>query len=570
MTPGSRRPGLHSPGPRRSRRPGPRTSRRPGPRTSRRPGPRVLRPLPLGLCLVLLAALGGFVACSGGDRGPDTTLRVLASDELTDMKPLLARLREDTGVRLDMDYRATNDAAGTLLTGRHSYDLAWLSSDRYLRLEAKRLPPGRAAATGVQSASIMRSPVVVGLTPDAARALRAAAPGGRPSWADFADAAATGAVRFGMADPRHSNSGLAALVGVATAAAGTGRALRPADVRCDRLRGFRSGQTLTAPDSHALLDAFATRPGRTNALITYESELLALNASGRLARPLEIVHPADGMILSDYPLLLLDPGRRAAYDRVVAWLTGTAHQREIMRRTLRRPVSTEVARDTRLTAPLDNALYYPDDPAVLDRLLADYGDPYRRQTDQVIFLLDSSTSMRGARTRALRAAFAGLSGADGSSRAKFVRFHRGERLTVVRFGGRPLAERTVTVRGPADLTALAGFAATGGYDGSTAVWSALDHGYATAERALGADPARRVSLVLMTDGENNAGIAFAAFAGRYRARSAGVRAVHTYPVRFGDADPAPLRRAAEVTGGRLVDAGASSLSAAFKEIRGCS
>ncbi|MFF8406503.1 substrate-binding domain-containing protein [Streptomyces sp. NPDC014846] len=527
------------------------------------------RALTAGLCLVLLAALGGLVSCSGDGGGPDTTLRVLASDELADLKPLLARLREDTGVRLDLDYRPTNDASDTLLTGRHSYDLAWLSSDRYLRLEAKRAPSGNRAATGVQSRSIMRSPVVVGLTRDTARTLRAKTPGGRLSWADIADAAATGAVRFGMADPRHSNSGLAALVGVATAAAGTGGALRPADVSCDRLRGFRSGQSLTAESSRALLDAFAAHPGRTNALITYESELLTLNASGRLRQPLEIVHPADGMVLSDYPLLLLDPGRRDAYDRVVSWLTEPGHQRDIMRRTLRRPVSTAVARDARLTAPLDNALYFPDDPAVLDRLLDDYGDPRRRAADQVIFLLDFSTSMRGTRTAALRAAFAGLSGADTSAGAKFVRFFQGERLTVVRFGGRPLGERTVTVGGPADLHALQDFVTEGGYDGSTAVWSALDHGYAVAERTLREDPGRLVSLVLMTDGENNAGIGRAAFTGRYRARPADVRAVRTYPLYFGDADPAQLRQVAAVTGGRMVDAHARSLSAAFEEIRGC-
>ncbi|MEU2064117.1 VWA domain-containing protein [Streptomyces sp. NPDC013455] len=539
------------------------------PRPPRRPeAPARPRVLPLALCLVLCAALGGLVSCSGDGRGPDTTLHVLASDELADMRPLLDRLHEDTGVRLDVDYRATNAAADTLLTGRHSYDLAWLSSDRYLRLRAKRAAAGTAPATGVQSTSIMRSPVVVGLTPEVARTLRDKAPGGRLSWADIADAAATGTVHFGMADPRRSNSGLAALVGVATAAAGTGRALRPSDVSCDRLRGFRSGQTLTAESSHALLDAFAARRGRTNALITYESELLTLNK--RLDPPLEIVHPADGMVLSDYPLLLLDERRRDAYDRVVEWLTDSGHQREIMHRTLRRPVSTEVARDRRLTAPLDNALYYPDDPAVLDRLLADYGDPRRRNADQVIFLLDFSTSMRGARARALRAAFAGLSGADPSARAKFVRFHQGERLTVIRFGGRPLAERTVTVRGPADLTALADFVADGGYDGSTAVWSALDHGYGTAERALRTDPGRTVSIVLMTDGENNAGIGRAAFVGRYRARPADVRAVRTYPLHFGDADAAELRHVAGVTGGRLVDARAQSLSTAFKEIRGCS
>ena len=83
------------------------------------------------------------------------------------------------------------------------------------------------------------------------------------------------------------------------------------------------------------------------------------------------------------------------------------------------------------------------------------------------------------------------------------------------------------------------------------------------------DPGRLVSLVLMTDGENNAGIGRAAFVRRYRARPAGVRAVHTYPLHFGDADPAQLRQVASVTGGRMVDARARSLSAAFKEIRGC-
>ncbi|MEU5078861.1 MULTISPECIES: VWA domain-containing protein [Streptomyces] len=144
---------------------------------------------------------------------------------------------------------------------------------------------------------------------------------------------------------------------------------------------------------------------------------------------------------------------------------------------------------------------------------------------------------------------------------------QGERQTVVRFGGRPLAERTVTVRGPADLKALAGFVAEDGYDGSTAVWSALDHGYRTAERALRADPGRLVSIVLMTDDENNAGIGPAAFAARHRSRPADVRAVRTYPVGFGDADADALRRAAELTGGRLVDVRTSSLSTAFKEIR---
>ncbi|MFL4909076.1 hypothetical protein ACJ6WF_39230 [Streptomyces sp. MMS24-I2-30] len=435
----------------------------------------------LALCLALVALWSALTACSGG-RQQTTTLKVLASPELADMRPILGELEHDTGVRLDLDYRAANDADELLLGGRHGYDLAWLSSDRYLRLKLKQA--GGAGTAAPLSTPVMSSPVVVGLTPDVARRLRQQVPGGRLSWADIADAAATGRVHFGMVDPRDAGSGLVALVGVATAAAGTGGALRSEDVSCDRLGGFRSGQTLTADTPQELIDAFVADGQRTDALITYESELLALNRSGRLDRPLEIVYPADGTVLSDHPLLLLDDGRRAAYDQVVGWLTGESHQQEIMRRTLRRPVSPSVRREDELSTPLGNALYFPDDLAVIEKLLTDYGDPGRPGGDQVVFLLDFSGSMRGARAASLRAAFAGLSGADATPTGKFARFHEGERLTVVRFGGGVLDERTVTVRGPTDLRALDAFLARDDYAEATAVWSALDHGYRTAADAL--------------------------------------------------------------------------------------
>ncbi|MEW2612342.1 substrate-binding domain-containing protein [Streptomyces sp. NPDC047880] len=511
------------------------------------------------LCLALVATL--LTACSG-DAGDDTVrLRVLAGPDLAVLAPLLGELKDETGVDLRLDLRAD---AETEPPDAGRYDLAWLSSDRYLRLTDKN------ATRGLQRTPTMTSPVVVGMKPDVVRRLRAQVPGARLSWADIADAAATGTVRFGMADPRHAGSGLAALVGVATAAAGTGAALRPEDVSCDRLRGFRSGQTLTADTGPALVDSYVDHQDEANALITYESDLLALNATGRLGERLEIVRPEDGTVLSDFPLLLLNPAHRAAYDKVTQWLRRDPVQRQIMRQALRRPLNPAVTRDARLREPVGNALFYPDQPVVVKTLLVDYGDPGRRTTSQVVFLLDFSGSMRGARMAALREAFAGLSGADPSASGKATRFHRGERLTVVRFGGRVLGEETVTVTGPKDLTALASTVARGGYGDATAVWSALDHGYRTAARELAADPGRLVSLVLMTDGENNAGLSYARFLRRHRALPAAVRAaVHTYPVHFGEADAGELRRAAARTGGRMVEAGGSSLSEAFKEIRGC-
>ncbi|MGW5767953.1 substrate-binding domain-containing protein [Streptomyces longwoodensis] len=527
-----------------------------------RPGP-PRGAVPFALCLALLTGL--LAACTGA---PDhVTLRVLASPELADVEPLLGRLAEDTGVELTMEYEASADLAGRYpATGRPAPDLAWLASDRSFQL---RVQDSGGRITRPESTSVLRSPVVVGLTPAAAGALRAKAPGGRISWADVADAAAGGRLRFGMADPRRSDTGRAALVGVATAAAGTGGALRAQDVSCDRLRGFRSGQSLTADSSTALLAAYAAHPERADALIAHESELLSLNAGGRLRAPLEIVHPNDGMVLSDFPLLLLDPRERGPYRKVVDWLLRADVQRELMRRTHRRPVDPDVRPTGPLARPVGNALSFPDRLSTVQRLVDDYGDPAHGTADQVVFLLDFSTSMRGERIAALRAAFAGLSGADRTATGKFTRFYRGERLTVVRFGGRVLQERTVTVRGDADLRTLDRIVADGGFDDATAVWSALDRGYALAAQAVRAAPRRPVAIVLMTDGENNAGLGPAEFLRRHRALGTAVAAVPTFPVPFGEADPSALERVARATGGRVVDAHLSSLADAFKEIRGC-
>ncbi|MEU5878859.1 VWA domain-containing protein [Spirillospora sp. NPDC047279] len=478
--------------------------------------------------VALLLAIGG---CSGTAR---TELSVLAASELRDMGPLLADLERDTGVRLRLDPRG--DA---LEPGRYRHDLAWLSSDRSFRLRLKgtRTEPPLSTTT-------MLSPVVIGLKPATAARLRQGRPG--LSWADIADAAAQGHVRFAMADPRTDGGGLAALVGVATAAGGG--VLRPETVRCDRLRGFFTGHALTSAG------AYAANEGAADGVIAHESTLLALN--GRLWQPLEIVYPRDGMVMSDHPLMLLDPAKRAAYDKVVAWLKRDATQRKIMERTSRRPLSPGVTRDPRLRAPVGNALPFPGQRQVLDTLLANYAPPGERAPDGVVFLLDFSRSMAGARIEAVKSAFAGLGGADDSATGRFVRFHRGERITVVRFGGRVLSERTFTVGEPGAMERLRDAVGADDFDGSTAVWSALDHAYATPGRT---------SIVLMTDGRSNSGLTLDAFLRRDRPR-----AVPTFAIGFGDADRTGLRRVAAATGGRYVDGDTRpSLLEALKEIRGC-
>jgi Ca-activated chloride channel family protein len=220
-----------------------------------------------------------------------------------------------------------------------------------------------------------------------------------------------------------------------------------------------------------------------------------------------------------------------------------------MERTSRRPVDPQVERTEELREPIGTALYFPGKQEVVDALLAAYdraGEPGR-----VVFVLDHSTSMAGGRIAGLREAFATLSRAGG-----FDQFRVGETVVLVRFAGTVKEERSVVVRGAADLEALAvALASAELAEDGTAIWSALDHAY----RIVGDG-----TVVLMTDGENNAGMSADDFLAAWPNPPA-----RTYAIRFGEADPVELDRVARATGGRVVDAGSGSLLEAVKEIRGC-
>ncbi|GAA1855268.1 vWA domain-containing protein [Myceligenerans crystallogenes] len=514
----------------------------------------------LAAALALTAA-----SCTTALERDEAALHVVASSELSDLEPLLAGLSEATGVRIDLEYMGTLEATRVVLEQPDRYDAAWLASDAYFQLRSGDWPEDRPLPL---REPIMSTPVVLGLRPEAADALRRTAPDpDHLSWADVADQAAAGTLSYGMADPARSFSGLAAMVGVATAAAGTGTALRADDVACNRLGGFLAGRTLEAPDSRRLADAYRADPAAADGLIGYESVLLGLNE--QLAEPLEIIQPQDGIVMADYPLMLLDPRRRTAFDAVVGHLTAPRTQRELMTTTLRRPVDPEVPRLDVLRGELGNALYFPGDPGVVDQLVAAARDAGPGTT---VLALDFSRSMRGGRIAELRATLGGLAGQDRSATGRFVRFYRGETVVVLRFGRGVLERREFAVDDAASLAGIEAFAAADEFDGGTAVWSALEEAYAVASDAVAAGDGP-VTVVLMTDGENNSGTTPEAFTRRYEALPAEVRAVPAYTIRYGDADPAELTRIADLTGGRMLDAGPGTddgaLLQAFQETRGC-
>ncbi|WP_106319279.1 VWA domain-containing protein [Actinoplanes italicus] len=506
--------------------------------------------------------------------GPATTLRVLAGSELADMQPILDEAAKATGVTVQLDLIGSLEGAERVATGGADgkYDALWFSSNRYL----ETLPEAKQRLGN--ATRIMGSPVVLGVRPATAQRLGWTA--GTATWKDIAAAAGRGELTFAMTDPATSNTGFSALVAVASALDGSGRALDAAAI--DRvaapLTGFFSGQRITAGSSGWLTDAFlgrmaGTDPGpAVDGLITYEASLLELNSSGKLSEQLTVIRPGDGVVSADYPLTLLTSaptGARDAHERLTAYLRGRVAQEQIVARTWRRPGTTGVALPSDLpAAPVE--LSFPDTRAAIEALLTAYQDRLRRPS-RTVYVLDVSGSMaKDGRLKQLKAALEGLTGVNTSLTGEHCRFRSREEVILLPFSSRPAAPQRYTVDAAAPqpsrdlLRAAAGRLRAGG---DTAVYDSLLAAYREIDGA--ADRNRFASIVLMTDGESNRGRVLADFEKQVRQRPATAEPVPVFPVLFGEAAEGQMRRVATVSGGELWDARrGGDLTKTFCQIRG--
>ncbi|MGW9245255.1 substrate-binding domain-containing protein [Streptomyces badius] len=526
---------------------------------------RVLLPL---LAAALLLPLAACTSDAGDGRGSGPvpsddgrartgTLRVLASSELSDMKPLLEEARKATGITVRPTWAGTLDAVERLASGEAdgAFDAVWLSSNDYLRLDPE------AAGRIASETPLMASPVALGVRPATVRRLGWDA--ASVSWAQVHRAVAAGELTYGMTDPSRSNSGFSALISIASGLSGAQAALTDADVRRagPKLREFFAGQRLTSGSSGWLASAYARR-STVDALINYESVLLSLNRDNDAG--LTVIRPRDGVVTADYPLSALTgatPEARDAVRTLTEHFRSTAVQREITARTLRRPVVAAARPADPLAPEQRRELPFPGTRSVADGLLSSYEHRLRRPS-RTVYVLDTSGSMKGRRLAQLKSALNGLTGD----------FREREQVTLLPFGSAVKQVRTHTVD-PADPkagpAAIRADAAALSAEGDTAIYSSL----AAAYDHLGPDTESAfTSIVLMTDGENTAGRSAAEFEAFYRVLPEARRVTPVFPIVFGDSDRSELEAIAALTGGRLFDGtkeeGPGSLDGAFEEIRG--
>ncbi len=513
---------------------------------------------------LLALALLGLAGCGKREDAPQApakasaqpAFRVLAGSEVRDIEPALLKAAQEAGVPLQLSYAGTLDIVERINAGE-SFDAILPASGAYPALALATKPLARE--------KLFYSRVALGVKAAKLKALgwdRKA-----PTWADISRAAAGGQLRYAMTNPASSNSGMSAVFAVASAVAGKTEDLSAQDVDAKVLTAFLAGQKLTAGSSGWLADAFVKAPGELDAMVNYEAVILRANTKLAPADQLTLVYPQDGVISADHPLMLLQEARRDDYTKLVAAFKAQAFQRDVAAAAFLRPSVQGVPLAAGLGETPAVELSFPNRLEVIDAVLGAYQGQWRRPATS-IFVLDISGSMKGERIEAMRAALKVLAGAEASTAsARYARFQSRERVLLISFDDR--VEPAQSIDFPADALDAArqrvlAYADALRTRGGTGIYAALLQAQALAAQERQRDADRFVSIVLLTDGENNAGPDLAAWRGRYAASVP----VRIFPILYGEASNADMAAVAEASGGRVFDGRKAALALVFKDIRG--
>jgi Ca-activated chloride channel family protein len=127
--------------------------------------------------------------------------------------------------------------------------------------------------------------------------------------------------------------------------------------------------------------------------------------------------------------MLLNADKRAAYDKLTAYLARPEVQARIQELTARRAVTPGVPPDKRLSSGLLVEAPFPASLDVTQHLLDEFSTELRRPA-WTVYVLDLSSSMAGDRMDRLKHALLGLAGLDTSFSGLFTRFSPREKVTM--------------------------------------------------------------------------------------------------------------------------------------------
>jgi Ca-activated chloride channel family protein len=177
----------------------------------------------------------------------------------------------------------------------------------------------------------------------------------------------------------------------------------------------------------------------------------------------------------------------------------------------------------------------------------------QRVPAHAFFVLGVSGSMSGEGLSDLQTSMTNLTGLYQSIAGKPARFRNRKKATDISLSDRISWPNHFVIddTDPSglDMQQTRDYVTTLGAGGYTA----LQEAYAQATAARAPDPDRYYTIVLMSDGENTAGISLTDFERYYRSLPAEAQNIRVFTVLFGDANEGAMAEIAELTGGRMLD-----------------
>lgn len=489
------------------------------------------------------------------------SLKILAGSEVKDMEPLIRQAEKALNISVVLSYSGTIEGVEKVQNS-NDFDAAWFSQSKYFYDS-----PESAKKIKI-SEKIMLSPVVVGIRQSSYQKL--SLKDGIPvSWADISSWVTKNKLTYAMTDPSESNTGYVALMGVSYSLAGKGESLRPQDVNKAKMKDFFQGHLINSGSSGWLVDAFAK--SKADFIINYESSLLQYNKQNPQDQ-LVIIYPFEGIVTSDYPMLLLEQSKSEQYKKLTEYLKSPESQKWIVENVSRRSINSQVMSEQKVfNKKLLIEMPFSPSAEVSEQLLAAYYNDFKKPS-VLAFVLDTSGSMsEGTREKDMKDAIANLT-VNVANNSRFAKLREREKVYVIPFSSEAYDLKKFDIglneqEASNSRKAINGYVSSLSMGGATSIFSSTLKAVKLLKEDMNKNPEYRYSVIVFTDGVSNEGISASEFAAAVKTMGLDAGQIRVFSVLFGEGSKEQLEILASSTGGRVFDGKSQSLSSVFKQIR---
>ena len=460
----------------------------------------------------------------------------------------------------------------TLQSGAVPFDAAWPANDVWRQI-------GDTHHLTNETHSIFRSTVVLAVRRSIAERL---------GWidkpvkvADILAAAESKQLSVWMTSATQSNSGASVYLAFLNSFAGndpstplTMNQLNSSAVQ-DNIKKFLATVDRSSESTGFLADRCVANLDRCQGVFIYEALLIEINQKlvSQGKEPFYAIYPTDGLSIADSPLSYVDHGdskQKDIYDKLIAFLS-TPESRAKMEGLGRRAGAVGLAVDhpdakvfnkdwgIDLTRVIEPVTFPTAD--VVNAALVQFQTGLRKGSFTV-YCLDFSPSMNGnGGTVQLKEAMNTL--LDQTKAAQYLLQASPDDLTyVLPFSERVLNEFSVKGNSASELLALDQKIDSQGYGSGTGIFGCAIRAL---EIANGSESQGKLpAVVLMTDGESNAGPSYDDLARYYGTTN---RTIPIYGILFGSASNEQVHQITDLTQGDVYD-GRTNLINAFRKAKG--